>query len=57
LLRCILGNPFSPVTFSPEWRTETAVGLAKQMYESADFSALPILADALQDADLVLGKG
>jgi hypothetical protein len=44
------GNPFRPVTFSPEWRTGTAVSLARQMYESRDFSAMPILADALQDA-------
>ncbi|MBY0456848.1 MAG: hypothetical protein K2V38_05890 [Gemmataceae bacterium] len=37
-------------SFSPKWRTETAVLLARQMYESRDFSAMPILADALQDA-------
>jgi hypothetical protein len=34
----------------PSWRTDTAVTLARQMYESRDFSAMPILADALQDA-------
>jgi hypothetical protein len=50
LLRDIFGNPFRPVPFSPEWRTSTAVALAQQMYESRDFSAMPILADALQDA-------
>jgi hypothetical protein len=50
LLRCVVGNPFRPVTFSPGWRTDTAVSLARQMYESRDFSAMPILADALQDA-------
>ncbi len=50
LLRDIFGNPFRPVTFSPSWRTDTAVSLAAQMYESRDFSAMPILADALQDA-------
>ncbi|VTR97530.1 Uncharacterized protein OS=Sorangium cellulosum (strain So ce56) GN=sce5710 PE=4 SV=1 [Gemmata massiliana] len=49
-LRDIFGNPFRPVTFSPSWRTSTAVALAGQMYESRDFSAMPILADALQDA-------
>jgi hypothetical protein len=38
------------VTFSPSWRTDTAVSLARQMCESRDFSAMPILADALQDA-------
>ena len=36
--------------FSPAWRTDTALALARQMYESRDFSAMPILADALQDA-------
>ncbi|VTR91873.1 Uncharacterized protein (Fragment) OS=uncultured bacterium PE=4 SV=1 [Gemmata massiliana] len=50
VLRDIFGNPFRPVTFSPSWRTSTAVTLAAQMYESRDFSAMPILADALQDA-------
>jgi hypothetical protein len=50
LLRCLIGNPFRPVAFSPSWRTSTAVALAQQMYDSREFSALPILADALQDA-------
>jgi hypothetical protein len=50
LLRDIFGNPFNSITFSTEWRTDTAVTLAQQMYESRDFSAMPILADALQDA-------
>jgi hypothetical protein len=50
LLRDIFGNPFRPVTFDHAWRTPTAVALAQQMYDSRDFSAMPILADALQDA-------
>ena len=50
LVREFFGNPFRPVTFSSSWRTDTAVTLARQMYESRDFSAMPILADALQDA-------
>jgi hypothetical protein len=50
LFRDIFGNPFRPVPFSPSWRTDTAVALARQMYEARDFSAMPILADALQDA-------
>jgi hypothetical protein len=50
LMRDIVGNPFRPVVFSPEWRTDTAVTLARQMYESREFGAMPILADALQDA-------
>ncbi len=50
LLRCVMGNPFQPVALSPEWLTSTVVALAQGMYESRDFSAMPILADALQDA-------
>jgi hypothetical protein len=50
LVRDIFGNPFRKVKFSPSWRTDTAMSLARAMYESRDFSAMPILADALQDA-------
>jgi hypothetical protein len=50
LLRDILGNPCRPVVFSPAWGTDTVLALAGQMYESRDFGAMPILADALQDA-------
>jgi hypothetical protein len=50
LFREIFGNPFRPVVFAPEWHTDTVVALARTMYESRDFSAMPILADALQDA-------
>jgi hypothetical protein len=51
VLACdIFGNPFRSATFSADWRTSTAVALASQMYESRDFGAMPILADALQDA-------
>ena len=49
-LREVVGNPFRPATLSPAWRTSTATTLARQMYESWDFSLMPILADALQDA-------
>jgi len=50
LIRDIFGNPFRPVTFDPAWRTTIAVQLAQGMYDSRDFAAMPILADALQDA-------
>lgn len=50
LLRDIFGNPFLLVLFSAVWRTDTAVSLARQMYESREFIAMPILADSLQDA-------
>jgi hypothetical protein len=48
-LHDIFGNPFRAVTLDPNGLTPTVVALA-QMYESRDFSAMPILADALQDA-------
>ncbi|VTR97033.1 Uncharacterized protein (Fragment) OS=uncultured bacterium PE=4 SV=1 [Gemmata massiliana] len=51
LIRDIFGPlSFRPVAFSPEWRSSTAVAIAAQMYESREFGAMPILADALQDA-------
>jgi hypothetical protein len=49
-LREIFGNPFRSVSLAPAWRTSTVVTLAEGMYESRDFGAMPILADALQDA-------
>jgi len=50
LILCVLGNPFRPVAFDPPWRTDTALSLAQQMYDDKEFSPMPILADALQDA-------
>ena len=50
LVREVIGNPFRPAAVNPEWRTDTVTALARQMYASEDFSAMPILADALQDA-------
>ena len=39
-----------PLALPPAWRTSAVIALAREMYESRDFSAMPILADALQDA-------
>jgi hypothetical protein len=50
LIRDISGNPFRPVSADLAWLTSTVVSLARQMYEARDFSPMPILADALQDA-------
>jgi hypothetical protein len=50
LLRDIFGNPFRPISFPAAWRTDTALSLAQQMYDSRDFGAMPILADAIEDA-------
>jgi hypothetical protein len=49
LIREIFGNPFRVIDLDT-WRTDTAIALARQMHESRDFSPMPILADALQDA-------
>ena len=50
LIRDIFGNPFCPTVVNAAWLTSDVLALARQMYESRDFSAMPILADALQDA-------
>jgi hypothetical protein len=50
LLRDIFGNPFYPAEFDPTWRTETVVAVARKMYDTHDFDAMPDLADVLQDA-------
>jgi len=49
-VRDIFGNPFCPVTLDPSWLTSNVIALAQQMYDSRDFTAMPILADTLQDA-------
>jgi hypothetical protein len=50
LLKDIIGNPYRPISLALEWRTDNALALAGLMYESRNFAAMPILADALQDA-------
>lgn len=49
-VRELFGNPFAAVTLDASRRTPTVVALAEQMYESRDFSAMPLLSDALMDA-------
>jgi hypothetical protein len=49
-LRDVFGNPFRPVAFAPAWRTEAVVAISRTMYESRDFAAMPVLADAFDDA-------
>ncbi len=50
-LREVVGNPFNPPRFEPTWRTEAAVGLARGIFADRAFDRLPVLADALLDAD------
>jgi hypothetical protein len=45
-----VGNPFRPVTLNLSWLTSDVLALARQVYDSRDFSPMPVLADALQDA-------
>ena len=49
LLRDVYGNPYRHVLFPAAWRTDRVVAFARGMYESRDFSAMPIFADLLQD--------
>ncbi|OWK40938.1 hypothetical protein FRUB_04830 [Fimbriiglobus ruber] len=50
LVREIFGNPFRPAVADQIWLSFTVTALARQIYDSFDFSLMPILADALQDA-------
>lgn len=53
-VRDIFGNPFRPTpTLDPAWRRwhdGTVAKLAQRMYDSRDFTAMPVLADALEEA-------
>jgi hypothetical protein len=51
LIREIFGNPFCENFFDPVWITSTVFTLSRQIYDSQDYSLMPILADALQDAN------
>jgi hypothetical protein len=50
IFRDIFGNPFRPIAFDPRWRSESAVALARTAYDTRNFTLLPILADALEEA-------
>lgn len=43
-------QPVRSTLLDPAWRTDTAVALARGIESTADYQALPILADALEDA-------
>lgn len=47
----LVGNPFSDYRFEAKWRTETVIGLARGIDAERAFDRMPILADALLDAD------
>ncbi|WP_143393384.1 hypothetical protein [Fimbriiglobus ruber] len=50
LVRCIFGNPFSPFNLDRANLTSAVSSFARQMYSTKDFSPMPLLADALQEA-------
>jgi hypothetical protein len=50
ILRDIFGNPFRPVVLDASWLTPTVVRLAQAIYDSSSFAAMPVLADALEEA-------
>ncbi|HET6573915.1 MAG TPA: hypothetical protein VFG68_09965 [Fimbriiglobus sp.] len=47
----LVGNPYRPYRFEPAWRTSTVLGLAKAIVADRAFDRMPILGDALLDAD------
>ena len=50
VVRCVVGNPFRPVTADPRWLSETVVSLATGIYAERAFDRMPILADAIEEA-------
>jgi hypothetical protein len=49
----VLGDIFCPVTIYPawlSWHDGLPVSMARRMYDSRDFSDMPVLADALEEA-------
>jgi hypothetical protein len=49
VIRCVF-NPFRPMAIDPTWRTPTVLAITRRIREERDFAALPVLADALEDA-------
>jgi hypothetical protein len=50
LVRDVFRYPTGLLPANPGWRTETVLDLARPMYEARDFTLMPILGDALEDA-------
>jgi hypothetical protein len=57
LLRCVMGNPFRPVSLDPAWRTPSVLTLAEATYENRILPSghlepdrLGVLTDALEEA-------
>lgn len=50
IVREFFGNPFRPIDLRPCWRTSTVFALLRGMCDNDDFSSMPMLGDALEDA-------
>ncbi len=50
IVRDVFGGPERAEVVDARWLTADVVGVARHMYAAGDFSAVPILADALEDA-------
>ncbi len=53
LLRDVFGNPFRPLALDTAWlawHDGLVVSTARRMYDTRDFSEMPVLADMLEDA-------
>lgn len=52
LVKEVFSNPFNRHSrFERQWRTETVMQLARHVDATGEFEVLPVLADALEDAD------
>ncbi|MCE9561085.1 MAG: hypothetical protein K8U57_03420 [Planctomycetes bacterium] len=51
LLRCVFGDSFKRIRRQRKWLTPTVTQLAEHIYQERAFDQMPILADALQDAE------
>lgn len=52
-IREVIGNPFRPISLNPAWLTwhdGLLASMAQKMYDSRNFTDMPILADALEEA-------
>lgn len=50
LLREVYYNPYLFIPFPAAWRTTEVLSVARHMYDTGEFGAMPVLADALQEA-------
>lgn len=50
-LRDIFGNPYRHIILDPSWLTSTVLSLATGIYAECAYDRMPILADALEDAN------